>query len=177
MASAKIIIVGNSGSGKTEFIRILTRKNDKAGLPITAETQKKEAKASGHKRVSESLDIERIVIREGLLLNLYGVPGERNLSFMWQALARDTLGYILLVDSTHPETLTDTREILRLIRSYRSAPYLVAVTKMDLPGATSLEEIRAKLELGPEITVTPCDARVKGAVKEVVISVLEKAKA
>jgi hypothetical protein len=176
MASTKIIIIGNSGSGKTEFIRTLTRKNSNNDLPVTAESQRKETAAKSQKKVSESLDFDRLVIHEDLVLNLYGVPGERNLSFMWQALAKDALGYILLVDSTRPEALLDTREILRLIQSFKKKHYLIAVNKMELPGAMSIEKIRKLLELGSEVTLCPCDARVKGSVKEIVISLLEKAK-
>jgi signal recognition particle receptor subunit beta len=82
------------------------------------------------------------------------------------------LGFIVMVDSTRPETFREARGILETFRAYAPTPYVVAANKQDLPDAWELEDIRVALRLGPDIKLLPCVARKKETVKSVLLELL-----
>ena len=75
------------------------------------------------------------------------------------------LGFIVMVDSTRPETFREARSILETFRAYAPTPYVVAANKQDLPDAWELEDIRLALRLSSKVKLLPCVANKKETVK------------
>jgi hypothetical protein len=92
---------------------------------------------------------------------------------MWEILAREMNGFIVLVDSTDPPSFPDAAELIRLFSSFHDVPYLVATNKTDLPGAVSLAEVRRRMNPGDDVTVMPCVATQKSSVRQVLLQILE----
>ena len=82
------------------------------------------------------------------------------------------LGFIVMVDSTRPETFREARSILETFRAYAPTPYVVAANKQDLPDAWELEDMRLALRLGPKVKLLPCVATKKETVKSVLLELL-----
>ena len=77
---------------------------------------------------------------------------------IWTVLAHGMSGFIVLVDSTKPETFPEAKSIIEALCTNNRGPYILAANKQDLPGASSIDEVRAVLQLPDKIKVLPCIA-------------------
>jgi hypothetical protein len=91
---------------------------------------------------------------------------------MWEILSEGMLGFIVIVDSTRPETFREARSILETFRAYAPTPYVVAANKQDSPDAWDLEDMRVTLRLDPKVKFIPCVANNKEIVKKVLLELL-----
>jgi len=136
-----------------------------------------EKKVSSEKEmVKESttvaMDFGRITVDDDLVLFLFGTPGQKRFDFMWEILSEGMLGFIVMIDSTRPETFKEARSILETFRAYAPTPYLVAANKQDLPDAWEVGDIRLALRLDPAIKILPCTAKKKNSVKTILLELL-----
>jgi uncharacterized protein len=167
MQTVKMVITGPFNAGKTEFIQSVSEIN-------VVSTERKISSAA--EKVKESttvaMDFGRITVDQDLVLYLFGTPGQKRFDFMWEILSEGMLGFIVLVDSTRPETFREARSILETFRAYAPTPYVVAANKQDLPDAWDLEDIRLALRLGPKVKLLPCVGTKKETVKTVLLELL-----
>jgi uncharacterized protein len=167
MQTVKMVITGPFNAGKTEFIQSVSEIN-------VVSTEKKISSAA--EKVKESttvaMDFGRITVDQDLVLYLFGTPGQKRFDFMWEILSEGMLGFIVMVDSTRPETFREARSILETFRAYAPTPYVVAANKQDLPDAWDLEDIRLALRLGEKVKLLPCVATKKETVKAVLLELL-----
>ncbi|MBE0697472.1 MAG: ATP/GTP-binding protein [Anaerolineaceae bacterium] len=167
MQTVKMVITGPFNAGKTEFIQSVSEIN-------VVSTERKISSAA--ERVKESttvaMDFGRITVDQDLVLYLFGTPGQKRFDFMWEILSEGMLGFIVMVDSTRPETFREARSILETFRAYAPTPYVVAANKQDLPDAWELEDIRLALRLGSKVKLLPCVANKKETVKAVLLELL-----
>ena len=165
--TVKIVVTGPFNSGKTELIRSVSE------IDVVS-TEKKVS--SEREMVKESttvaMDFGRITVDDDLVLFLFGTPGQKRFDFMWEILSEGMLGFIVMIDSTRPETFKEARSILETFRAYAPTPYLVAANKQDLPDAWDIEDIRLALRLDPKIKILPCTAKKKSSVKTVLLELL-----
>ena len=82
------------------------------------------------------------------------------------------LGFIVMVDSSRPETFREARSILETFRAYAPTPYVVAANKQDKDDAWDLEDIRIALRLDPKVKLLECVATEKENVKSVLLELL-----
>jgi small GTP-binding protein len=171
--TVKIVVTGPFNSGKTELIRSVSE------IEVVS-TEKKVS--SDREMVKESttvaMDFGRITVDDDLVLFLFGTPGQKRFDFMWEILSEGMLGFIVMIDSTRPETFKEARSILETFHAYAPTPYLVAANKQDLPDAWDIEDIRLALRLDKNIKILPCIAKKKSSVKtallELLYSILEE---
>jgi small GTP-binding protein len=164
----KIVVTGPFSAGKTAFIQtvseidvVSTEQN------ITSEAEKIKA------TTTVALDFGRLTIDKSLVLHLYGTPGQRRFEFMWDILAEGMLGYVLMVDSTKPETFREARYILDTFTDHSDSPFVVAVNKQDLESAWDPEDIRHALRLKDDVPVIACIATEMKPVKTILLSLLD----
>jgi signal recognition particle receptor subunit beta len=91
---------------------------------------------------------------------------------MWEILSEGMLGFIVLVDSTRPETFREAKRILETFESYANTPYVVAANKQDMADAWEPEDLRIILRIKSDVKVLPCVARDKESVKNVLLELL-----
>jgi uncharacterized protein len=165
--TVKIVVTGPFSAGKTELIRSISEIDVvSTEKKITRELEQiKEA-------TTVAMDFGRITIDKDLILFLFGTPGQRRFDFMWEILSEGMLGFIVMVDSTRPETFREARSILQTFRAYAPTPYVVAANKQDCPDAWEVDDIRAALRLDPNTKLLPCVARSKESVKNVLLELL-----
>ena len=82
------------------------------------------------------------------------------------------LGFIVMVDSTRPETFREARSILETFRAYAPTPYVVAANKQDMDDAWEVDDMRIALRLDKNIPLLPTVAVNKESVKTVLIDLL-----
>lgn len=167
MQTVKIVVTGPFNSGKTEFIRSVSEIDVvSTERKISSETEKVKS------ATTVAMDFGRITVDEDLVLYLFGTPGQKRFDFMWEILSEGMLGFIVMVDSTRPETFREARSILETFRAYAPTPYVVAANKQDRPDAWEMDDMRVALRLDPKVKLLPCVAPDKEAVKSVLLELL-----
>ena len=167
MQTVKMVVTGPFSSGKTEFIRSVSE------IDVVSTERKISSEAEKIKETTTvAMDFGRITVDDDLVLYLFGTPGQKRFDFMWEILSEGMLGFIVMVDSTRPETFREARSILETFRAYAPTPYIVAANKQDLDDAWEVEDMRYALRLDPKVKLLPCVARDKETVKTVLLELL-----
>ncbi|HMN61816.1 MAG TPA: ATP/GTP-binding protein [Anaerolinea sp.] len=167
MQTVKMVVTGPFNAGKTAFIQSVSEIDVVATeRKITSEIEKVK------ETTTVAMDFGRITVDDDLVLYLFGTPGQKRFDFMWEILSEGMLGFIVMVDSTRPETFREARSILQTFRAYAPTPYVVAANKQDVSDAWELEDMRLALRLDPKIKLLPCVARKKESVKTVLLELL-----
>jgi signal recognition particle receptor subunit beta len=164
MQTVKMVVTGPFSAGKTEFIQSVSE--------IDVVSTERKISSAAERSVKESttvaMDFGRITVDEDLVLYLFGTPGQKRFDFMWEGM----LGFIVMVDSSRPETFREARSILETFRAYAPTPYVVAANKQDREDAWDLEDMRHALRLDSKVKFLPCVATDKATVKSVLLELL-----
>ncbi|MFQ3567464.1 MAG: ATP/GTP-binding protein [Aggregatilineales bacterium] len=168
MQTVKMVITGPFSAGKTEFISSISE----IDVVRTERQISSEAERQVKDQTTVAMDFGRITVDDDLVLYLFGTPGQRRFDFMWEILAEGMLGFVVMVDSTKPETFREAKSILETFRAYAPTPYVVAANKQDLPDAWSVEDLRIALRIEDGVKLLPCVANDKESVKTVLLELL-----
>jgi small GTP-binding protein len=167
MQTVKMVITGPFSAGKTEFIRTISE------IDVVSTERRISTEAERIKdQTTVAMDFGRITVDDDLVLYLFGTPGQKRFDFMWEILSEGMLGFIVIVDSSRPETFREARSILDTFRGYADTPYVIAANKQDHEDAWAPDDLRIALKIGPDIRVLPCVANDKEAVKAVLLELL-----
>jgi len=165
----KILITGSFGSGKTTFVKTLSEID-----PLTTEKKisSQEEQIGEKKTTTVAMDMGKLKIGNDIEIHLFATPGQDRFDFMLDILKRGILGGIVLVDATNPKSIEVAEKFAEKIRSSHDIPLIFCVTKSDVPGAKSLDEIKAHLGNFDDIPVEVLDPRDKRQGKEVLVKLL-----
>jgi len=89
---------------------------------------------------------------KGFQADLFGTIGQERFDPILEQLGGETLGVILVVDSTDPSSFPRALEMLHKAKVY-GLPLVVFANKQDLPNALPPERVRELMKLPPEIPV------------------------
>ena len=168
MQTVKMVVTGPFSAGKTEFIQSVSE----IDVVSTERKISNAAEKSVKEATTVAMDFGRITVNDDLVLYLFGTPGQKRFDFMWEILSEGMLGFIVMVDSTRPETFREARSILETFRAYAPTPFVVAANKQDLADAWSIEDLRIALRIEDGIKLLPCVANDKESVKNVLLELL-----
>jgi small GTP-binding protein len=167
MQTVKMVVTGPFNAGKTEFIQTVSE------IDVVSTERKISLEAEKVKEsTTVAMDFGRITVDDQLVLYLFGTPGQKRFDFMWEILSEGMLGFIVMVDSTRPETFREARSILETFRAYAPTPYVVAANKQDMEDAWEVDDMRIALRMDPEVNLLPCVSIDKDSVKSVLIQLL-----
>jgi small GTP-binding protein len=170
-----MVVTGPFNSGKTAFIESVSE------IDVVSTERKISSEVERIKETTTvAMDFGRITVDDDLVLYLFGTPGQKRFDFMWEILSEGMLGFIVIVDSSRPETFREAKSILETFRAYAPTPYVVAANKQDLVDAWTVEDLRIALRIDKKIKLLPCVAHDKESVKlvllELLYSILEEMK-
>ena len=167
MQTVKMVVTGPFNAGKTEFIQTVSE------IDVVSTERSISSEAEKVKdQTTVAMDFGRITVDDDLTLYMFGTPGQKRFDFMWEILSEGMLGFIVMVDSTRPETFREARSILETFRAYAPTPYVVAANKQDLPDAWEVDDMRIALRLSPDVSLLPCVSIDKESVKDTLLELL-----
>jgi len=162
VAVFKIVVTGPFNSGKTEFV---TAASD---IPVVETEKNITTEDKGIKaHTTVAMDYGRITVGEHTV-HLYGTPGQTRFSFMWEILASEMQGFIVLVDSTDPHSFPEAAELIQQFSGYVEVPYVIAANKSDLEGQVSDADIRKGTRVDENVPVVDSVAIEADSVRNVV---------
>lgn len=169
MRSVKIVVTGPFSAGKTTFIKTISEI-----AVVSTERKITDTSSSLKTETTVAMDFGRITVDDDVALYLFGTPGQERFSFMWETLSQGMLGFVVLVDSSTTESLTESRKILGYFKTMSRVPYVVAVNKINGDSPQILERVRENLSLSDSIPLFSCNALDKESVKKVLLGLLYK---
>ncbi|MEV1007354.1 ATP/GTP-binding protein [Streptomyces sp. NPDC049881] len=168
--TAKILIAGHFGAGKTTLVNVLSQIE-----PVSTEEVMTSA-AAGVDRTSlpdkttttVAMDFGRLHLSDQLVLYLFGAPGQPRFFPVLEDLSVGALGALVLVDTRR---LAETYPILQLVEDLR-LPYTVAINAFDGAPVIPDERLREVMDLDERTPLVWCDARDRTSSRDALISLV-----
>ncbi|WP_330346068.1 ATP/GTP-binding protein [Streptomyces longwoodensis] len=155
----KILVAGPFGVGKTTLIDSVSEIR-----PLHTEEHLSEASAGvddlagvrDKTTTTVAIDFGRVSLAGGVVLYLFGTPGQERFRSLWDDIAYGALGALVLVDSRRIDASFD---VLALVEE-SGLPYAVAFNAFpDAPRHYGEAQLRRALDLEPGTPMVTCDAR------------------
>lgn len=170
--AVKILIAGGFGAGKTTLVaaisdiaplrteEMITHKSD--GVDDLSGVEDKTT-------TTVALDFGRITLARGLVLYLFGTPGQDRFWFMWDELALGALGAVVLADTRR---LEDSFPAVDYFEN-RGTPFVVAVNCFGGVCDFTARQVGEALDLDSRVPLVMGDARTREFGKRAVVTLVE----
>jgi len=171
-AAVKILIAGGFGVGKTTMVGAVSEV-----APLRTEEYLTVASVgvddvdgvADKSTTTVAMDFGRITISSGLVVYLFGTPGQERFWFMWNDLVHGALGAVVLADTRRLEGSFGSIDFFES----RGIPFVVGVNCFGGRQDRTIPEVREALDLDPHVPLLMGDLRQRADSRDLLLALVD----